>query len=63
MSLVNDPFHSERLCYRAIDSKDDLPFYVALNSDPEAQVSPPLNACQSSMSTRADMDSVDGSEP
>lgn len=33
-----DPFASARLIYRSIDPKTDLPFFLALASDPTAEM-------------------------
>jgi hypothetical protein len=35
---TGEPFSSARLVYRQVNPKDDLPFYVELASDGEAQV-------------------------
>jgi len=36
--MSSDPFRSVRLIYRAINLKEDVPFFVALSADPEAEM-------------------------
>jgi len=38
MSSSSDPFRSSRLIYRAINLKEDVPLFVAMSADPDAEM-------------------------